>query len=112
MDFVYYCGFFEFFDCEGAKYRETWAAKLNQHIYFKGILTSEFESKNMLFWKRGGSFVSTEDENLWITSRLMWFDGPKPFERLPWTPLKKLLQPINSRKQFGENYAHIPKYYF
>ena len=34
-----------------------------QHIYFKAILTSEFESKNMLLWKRGSSFISTEDEN-------------------------------------------------
>ena len=23
LDYVYYCIFFEFFDCEGAKYRET-----------------------------------------------------------------------------------------
>ena len=23
LDYVYYCVFFEFFDCEGAKYRET-----------------------------------------------------------------------------------------
>ena len=44
-----------------------WTAKLNQH---KGILIPKFESKDMLFWKRGSSFVSTEDENLWIASRL------------------------------------------
>ena len=39
-------------------------AKLNQNIYFKGILTLEFGSKDMLLWKRGSSFVLTEDENL------------------------------------------------
>ena len=29
-----------------------WAAKLNQHIYIKGILASKFESKHLLLWKR------------------------------------------------------------
>ena len=47
------------------------AAKLNQYMYFKGILTSKFASKDMLLWKRGSAFVSTKDENLWIPSRLM-----------------------------------------
>ena len=37
-----------------------WAAKLNQHRYFKGIMTLKFGSKDMLLWKRGSSFVSTE----------------------------------------------------
>ena len=46
-----------------------WAAKLNQYVYYKGILTSKFESKDVLLWKTGFSFVSTEDENLWIASR-------------------------------------------
>ena len=45
--------------------------KLNQH---KGNLTSKFGSKEMLHWKRDSAFVSTEDENLCIVSRLMWFD--------------------------------------
>ena len=55
-----------------------WAAKLNQHIYFKGIWTSEFGSTELLLWKRVSSFVSTEDENLWISSRpLMWFHAPR-----------------------------------
>ena len=56
------------------------AAKLNQH---KGILTSKFESRDMLLCKRVSDFVSTEDENLWIPSRLMWFDGTEPPERSP-----------------------------
>ena len=43
----------------------------------KGILTLKFESKDMLLWKRDSSFVSTEDENLWIASRLIWFDAPR-----------------------------------
>ena len=40
------------------------AARLNQHICFKGILTSEFGSKDMWLWKRGSAFVSTEDRKL------------------------------------------------
>ena len=56
-------------------------AKLNQHICFKGFLTSKFESMDMLLWIRGPSFVSTEDENLWNTSKLMLFDAPRHVER-------------------------------
>ena len=59
-----------------------WAAKINQHICSKGILIPKFESKDMLLWKRGSSFVFTEDENLWIASRPIWFNGSKPSERL------------------------------
>ena len=66
------------------------AAKLNLH---KGILTSKFASKDMLLWKRGSAFVSTENENLWIHSRLMWFDGPRHPEMVP-----KMCHPINRRK--------------
>ena len=58
-----------------------WAAKLNQQIYFKGILASKFGPKDLLVLKRGSSFVSTEDEYLWIASRVMWFDGPRPSKR-------------------------------
>ena len=54
-----------------------WATKLNQHIYFKGILISKYGSKDIWLWERGSSFVFTEDENLWIDSRLIWFDGPR-----------------------------------
>ena len=59
-----------------------WSAKLNQHGYYKGIMTSKFGSKDMMPWKRGSSFVFTEDENLWIASRPIWFDGTRPPERL------------------------------
>ena len=58
------------------------AAELNQYVYYKGILTSEFGFKDMVFWKRGFSFVSTEDKNLWIASRPIWFHGTRPPERL------------------------------
>ena len=58
-----YCVFFEFFDCTQRNFI-VWAAKLNQHICFKGIMTSKFGSNDMLLLKTGSSFVSTEDENL------------------------------------------------
>ena len=58
-----------------------WAAKLNQNGYHKGIMTSEFGSKNMMLWKRGSAFVFTEDETLWIASILIWYDRPHPPER-------------------------------
>ena len=60
------------------------AVKLNQYIYFKGILTSKFGSKDILLWKRGSAFVSTEDEKLWTPSRLLWFDQVRPLTDLPW----------------------------
>ena len=60
-----------------------WAAKLNQHVYYKDILTSKFGSKDMMLWKRGSSFVFTEDETLWIASRPIWYDTPRLPERLP-----------------------------
>ena len=65
LDYVYYCVFFQFLTVKELS---------NQHICFKGIMSSEFGSKNWLLWKRGCSFVSTEDENLWNPSRTMWFD--------------------------------------
>ena len=55
------------------------AAKLNQH---KKILTSKFGSNDMLPWKRGSSFVSTNDKKLWTPSRLMWFDQVRPLRVL------------------------------
>ena len=68
-----------------------WATNLNQHMCFQGILTSKFVSKDKLLWKRGSSFVSTDDENLYNPSKLMWFDGPKPSEMSPRTPPKNSL---------------------
>ena len=45
-----------------------WAAKLNQHVCYKGIMTPKFGSKAMLFWKRHSPLDFTENENLWIAS--------------------------------------------
>ena len=57
-----------------------WASKMNQDVYYKGILTSEFGTKDMMIWKRGSSFVFTEDVILWIASRPIQYDRPCPFE--------------------------------
>ena len=64
------------------RYFIVWAAKLIQHVCSKGIMTSRFGSKNMMLWKRGSSFVFTEDETLWIASIPIWYDRPRPPERL------------------------------
>ena len=68
--------FFEFLTAE--RHLFLGAAKLDQH---KGTLTLKFGSKDMLLWKRGSDFASTEDENLWIPSRLMWLDETRPHKR-------------------------------
>ena len=56
------------------------AAELIQDRYFKNILTSKFGSKVMMLWK--SSFVFTEDETLWTVSTPIWYDRPRPPERL------------------------------
>ena len=58
------------------------AAELIQDRYFENTLISEFGSKNMMLWKGGPSFVFTEDETLWIASIPIWYDRPRPPERL------------------------------
>ena len=58
-----------------------WASKLNQNGYHKGIMTSKFGSKDMILW-RGSSFVFTKNETLWIVSIPIWYDRPRPPERL------------------------------
>ena len=57
-------------------------AELIQDRYFENTLTSEFGSKDMILWKGGSSFVFTEDETLWIASIPIWYDRPRPPERL------------------------------
>ena len=58
------------------------AAELTQDRYVENTLTSEFGSKDMILWKGGSSFVFTEDETLWIASIPIWYDRPRPPERL------------------------------
>ena len=83
-----------------------WADKLNQHVYYKGIMTSKFESKNMVLWKRGSSFVSIENENLWIASRRILFHGPRPPERLLWTPSKNYFTQLPTEMNLAHRIYH------
>ena len=57
-----------------------WAAKWNQNEYHEGM-TSQFGSKDMML-RKGSSFVFTEEETLWISSIPIWYDRPRPPERL------------------------------
>ena len=58
------------------------AAEVIQDRYVENTLTSEFVSKDVMLWKGGSSFVFTEDETQWIASIPIWYDRPRPPERL------------------------------
>jgi hypothetical protein len=45
--------------------------ELNQPVYIKDILTSEWKMGNVLLWERGYAFVSTGKEELWVPSLLI-----------------------------------------
>ena len=38
--------------------------------------------KDMMFWKRGSVFISTEKESLRVYLGFMWFESPRPPEML------------------------------
>ena len=38
--------------------------------------------KDMMFWKRGSVFISTENESRRVYLRFMWFESPRPPEML------------------------------
>ena len=61
------------------------AAELIQDSYFENTLTSKLKSKDMLLWRRGFAFVSTENEKLWIYSeqRKIRFDQGRSSEKSP-----------------------------
>ena len=56
--------------------------ELNQLIYFKDILTSEWKPGHVLHWGRGFAFVSTEEEKLWIPLKLIktQFEQERPLD--------------------------------
>ena len=58
-------------------------SELNQLVYFKDVLTSEWKPGDVLRWGRGFTLVSTEEEKLWITSKLIkiQFKREKPLEK-------------------------------
>ena len=59
------------------------AAELIQDRYFENTLASKLKSKGMLLWRRDSTFVSTENERLWIYSELrkIIFDQGRPPEK-------------------------------
>ena len=61
------------------------AAELIQDRYFENTLNSKLKSKCMLLWRRDFAFVSTENERLWIYSRLrkIRFYQGRPPEKSP-----------------------------
>ena len=46
-------------------------AELNQPIYFKDVLTSEWKPGYVLHWGRGFAFISAGEEKLWIPTKLI-----------------------------------------
>ena len=59
------------------------AAGLIKHKHFVNASTSKLKSKDMLLWRRGIAFVSTENERLWIYSglRKIRFNQGRPPEK-------------------------------
>ena len=55
-------------------------SELNQPVYFKDVLTSQWKSGDVLRWGRGFALVSTGEEKLWIPSKLIKvrFEEKKP----------------------------------
>ena len=56
------------------------SAELNQLVYFKDVLTSQWKPEDVLCWGKGFAFVSTGEEKLWILSKLIkvQFEEEKP----------------------------------
>ena len=59
------------------------SSELNQPFYFKDVLTTQWKPGDMIHWERGFALVSTEEEKLWIPSKLIkvWFEEEKPLEK-------------------------------
>ena len=55
---------------------------LNLGTAKKGSLNLKHGLKNMMFWRRGSVFASTEDGSLSMCLRSMWFESPRPPEML------------------------------
>ena len=47
------------------------STELNQPVYFKDVLTSQWKPRDVLHWGRGFVLVSTGEEKLWIPSKLI-----------------------------------------
>ena len=60
-------------------------AELIQDRYFENTLASKLKSKGIILWRRDFTFVSTENERLWIHSELrkIQFEQGRPPEKSP-----------------------------
>ena len=47
------------------------SAELNQPVYIKDVLTSQWKPGDVLRWGRGFALVSTGEEKFWIPSKLI-----------------------------------------
>ncbi|KAL6070467.1 hypothetical protein STEG23_006054, partial [Scotinomys teguina] len=58
-------------------------SELNQPVYFKDVLSSEWKPGYVLRWGRGFAFVSAGEEKLWIPTKLIKirFEQEKPFDK-------------------------------
>ena len=58
-------------------------SELNQPVYFKDVLTSQWKPGDVLRWGRGFVLVSTGEEKLWIPSKLIKInvEKEKPLEK-------------------------------
>ncbi|KAL6092360.1 hypothetical protein STEG23_021666 [Scotinomys teguina] len=58
-------------------------SELNQPVYFKDVLSSEWKPGYVLRWGRGFAFVSAGEEKLWIPTKLIKirFEQEKPLDK-------------------------------
>ena len=47
------------------------SGELNQPVYFKDVLTSQWKPGYVLRWGRGFALVSTGEEKLWVPPKLI-----------------------------------------
>ena len=59
------------------------SSELNQLVYFKDVLTSQWKPGDVLHWGRHFALVSTEEEKLYIPSKLIkiLFEKEKSLEK-------------------------------
>ena len=48
------------------------SSELNEPVYFKDVLTSQWKPGDGLCWRSGFVIISTEEEKLWIPLKLIF----------------------------------------
>ncbi|KAL6084640.1 hypothetical protein STEG23_022875, partial [Scotinomys teguina] len=81
-------------------------------------LCLETETSSRYFFEDStNQAISTEDENLWIASRLIWFDQPRPPDRSSDVPTsrsasRQLAQKMKPHRLLQSGLDHNPKVFF